>query len=50
MNKTLKFTVNGVEFLMTGIDLETDLVSVKNLTNNKTKEIDYYTLQKILKK
>ena len=46
----LKFKSSGVEFLQTGTNVETNLVTIKNLSNNKTSEIDYYKLQKILKK
>ncbi len=44
------FNHNSVDFLMCKTDLETNLVTIKNLTNGKKKDIDYDKLQKILKR
>ena len=45
--KSLEFTSKGVKFLQCGIDLETDIVTIKNLDNGKIGEIDYYKLEKL---
>jgi len=48
--KAMEFTYNGVLFRNVGIDLETDLVTIKNVVTGKYKEIDYNKLQELLKK
>lgn len=47
-SKPPTFTVKGVDFLNCGIDLRTNLVTVKNINTGKHKEIDFYKLQKII--
>lgn len=47
--KGLEFKYKGVSFLQVGINLETDMVNIKNLSSGIYKEINYNKLQKILK-
>ena len=48
--KNLEFEHKGVRFLQVGINLETDMVNVKNLSTGTYKEIEYHKLQKLLNK
>ncbi len=45
---SLVFNYKGVDFVQTGINIDTNLVTIKNIKTGKTKEIDYYKLKKIL--
>lgn len=42
------FKVGDREFLYCGTDLETNLVTVKNLLSGNKKDIDFYELQKLI--
>jgi len=42
-----KFKKGGIEFLICKTDIETNLVTIKNMSNGKKKDIDYYKLKKI---
>jgi len=46
--KPTTFISKGIEFLICKTDLETDLVTIKNMSNGKRADIDYYKLQKIM--
>jgi hypothetical protein len=43
------FTLKGVEYLNCGIDLRTNIVTIKNIESGNYGEIDFYKLQKKLK-
>ncbi|MCP4159845.1 MAG: hypothetical protein GY760_07215 [Deltaproteobacteria bacterium] len=43
------FTLKGVEYLNCGIDLRTNIVTIKNIKSGNYGEIDFYKLQKKLK-
>ncbi len=43
------FEHNGKQYLMCGTNLETNMVNIKNLESGNYKEIDYYSLEQILK-
>lgn len=40
------FTIKGVEYLNCGIDLRTNIVTIKNIKSGNYGEIDFYKLQK----
>ena len=40
------FTIKGVEYLNCGIDLRTNIVTIKNIKSGNYGEIDFYELQK----
>ena len=43
------FTIKGVEYLNCGIDLRTDIVTIKNIKSGNYGEIDFKKLQKLIK-
>ncbi len=43
------FTLKGVEYPNCGIDLRTNIVTIKNIKSGNYGEIDFYKLQKKLK-
>ena len=45
-----KFKKGGIEFLICKTDLLTNLVTIKNMSNGKKKEIDFYKLSDLLDK
>ena len=45
-SKPPTFTLKGVEYLNCGIDLRTDIVTIKNIKSGNYGEIDFYKLQK----
>lgn len=46
--KDSTFTVGDREFLYCGTDLETDMVTVKNIESGNKKDINFYELQALL--
>ena len=47
VRNTTTFKKGGIEFLISKTDIITDLVTIKNMSNGKKKDIDYYKLKEI---
>lgn len=47
-SKPPTFEIKGVEYMICGTNLETNLVNVKNINSGNYKEIDFYKLQKLI--